>query len=725
MRLFLVLCFVACSTMLFAQNTAWQRVNPLPYGETVVSIQKIPGTNRLIAACQYSSVLISDNGGETWQTIMYPANMPSGFQVSGLYFYNNTTGFIYGKGVVVLKTTDAGLTWHICPFDDNVHREIISMVMNTDWSGYAIGESGVLYETNNEGETWHQKNLSNLVDYRFTSLAFSENSEGFITGVPVFTYEYGILRTHNYGNNWQLEPSPEGIPYEITNIHFISSSTGFLSAATYIYRTDDGGETWQVVFNDSTLHGTTPYCFKFYNSLKGIAYQKSGPYPSAFYLTSDGGLTWQPVNMPEEDICCNDLVYYNENTLFSAGNNGCLFKSADGGLTWEKISHHSFSGRISDLHMFNESDGIFVDKIGEPWVNYVLRSNDFNTFDTILVTETDYSTFKIDFQDQDTGYVVSHNVNDKLLIIWRTTNGGESWIIDTLENQDYFKNVDFCNVKNGLISFTRNIFLTTDGGNTWKEKSFAPDVRIENACYSSVSRIYISAKDQSGPLLFVSPDNGQTWSMIIETVPRAGRLFFIDEMSGFMIADSLLYKTTNGGYNWTRCSTNVPRFRISDISFPSPDTGYIAGKSNYENVLKTTDGGLTWNPVHAPDVLPYSDVEFIDNESGYIVSGNVIHKTTTGGTLGKEPPPLIAPKFHAYPNPFQSGIRIDVSDRSILTGYSMNVFSLNGIELYGTIIQPQTTSIWFQASMLPPGTYFIQFRSGTSVIETIKVVKVK
>lgn len=727
MRLFIVLCFLVCSEVLFSQTPAWQRVNPLPFGETVVEIQKIPGTNRLIAACEYSSVLISDNGGETWQTIMYPANLKGDFKVVGLYFLNNTTGFLYGEGPVILKTTDAGLTWHICNLPAGWYSDLYAMVFSDEHYGFVIGEFGTILKTYDTGENWQEIDIFGF-DYDFTSIDFRSSNDGFITGHEVFTSGFGIIKTYDQGETWNLESTLEGIEGEINNIHFITSLIGFASANARIYRTTDGGVHWQEVFYDNTRYSR--FYFEFYNSLKGIAFYISEYYPSAFFLTSDGGLTWQPVSQSGENACCNDLVYYDENTLFSAGDNGCLFKSADGGHTWEKISQKSISGAIQEVKLIDENTGIFVDWYQNPDMTSgykIVKSNDgFNTFDTLLVREYSYFPLMIDFPDQDTGYVVSGNPNIDLLLISRTTNSGVTWIIDTLDYSNFGRHIDFYDGKKGIISFFLNpsLLLTSNGGNSWQEKIFADDVRIQGACYVSASKIIVSATDQSGPVLLKSEDNGETWSMIIETIPESGELYFLDEMAGFIIADTLAYKTSDGGYNWTRCSINVPGFRIYDITFPSQNIGYIVGKSDYENVLKTTDGGLTWNPIHAPDVFPYSNVEFTDNETGYIFSGNIIHKTTTGGILGEEPHFPVAQKFHAYPNPFQSGIRIEVSDREIHTAYQMNVFSLNGVQLYSTTIQPQTTSIWFQGSMLPPGTYLFQFRSEKEVIETIKVIKV-
>lgn len=80
-----------------------------------------------------------------------------------------------------------------------------------------------------------------------------------------------------------------------------------------------------------------------------------------------------------------------------------------------------------------------------------------------------------------------------------------------------------------------------------------------------------------------------------------------------------------------------PNHNLIDIQFTSPLIGYVAGykNSNLSSfVLKTTDGGLTWNPV-ATLSLPYlHKMHFLNDSIGYLSKGSApmqFARTSDGG----------------------------------------------------------------------------------------------
>lgn len=97
----------------------------------------------------------------------------------------------------------------------------------------------------------------------------------------------------------------------------------------------------------------------------------------------------------------------------------------------------------------------------------------------------------------------------------------------------------------------------------------------------------------------------------------------------------LLTAGLHGQTNWTVVYSN-PNHTLVDIQFTSPLVGYVAGykNSNVSSfVLKTTDGGLTWNA--ATLSLPFvNKMHFANDTFGYISKGGVpmqFAHTTDGG----------------------------------------------------------------------------------------------
>ncbi len=103
-----------------------------------------------------------------------------------------------------------------------------------------------------------------------------------------------------------------------------------------------------------------------------------------------------------------------------------------------------------------------------------------------------------------------------------------------------------------------------------------------------------------------------------------------------------LYRTTNGGTNWLRVDTTIvpPPVGVCDISVVGDLIMYGSGRySGPTNVIKTTDGGLTYENI---DMGAYSNYQvgvwflnantgFIGSRSNIITEGSVILYTTDAG----------------------------------------------------------------------------------------------
>ena len=67
----------------------------------------------------------------------------------------------------------------------------------------------------------------------------------------------------------------------------------------------------------------------------------------------------------------------------------------------------------------------------------------------------------VSFIDEFTGYVVG----DAGTII-KTTDGGDSWTLQSSSSTKYFYGVSFATAENGIAVTWDEIFITSDGGNT-------------------------------------------------------------------------------------------------------------------------------------------------------------------------------------------------------------------------------------------------------------------
>lgn len=94
--------------------------------------------------------------------------------------------------------------------------------------------------------------------------------------------------------------------------------------------------------------------------------------------------------------------------------------------------------------------------------------------------------------------------------------------------------------------------------------------------------------------------------------------------------DGVIIKTIDGGYTWEQISeSDIPG--VEAVFFTDLETGYAGGWDAY--FLKTTDGGETWTEIIIdPDVWYFNDIEFWDDDNGIAVGyGGMVFVTDDAG----------------------------------------------------------------------------------------------
>jgi photosystem II stability/assembly factor-like uncharacterized protein len=124
----------------------------------------------------------------------------------------------------------------------------------------------------------------------------------------------------------------------------------------------------------------------------------------------------------------------------------------------------------------------------------------------------------------------------------------------------------------------------------------------------------------------------------LPTALRLNSVYFVDANTGFAVGiDGTLLKTIDGGTTWT--STAITGANLISVYFSDASTGFAwsGGDPNqryYSEKFKTIDGGATWTGEDfegTPEWLP--SFYYIDNNTGYQVGDSgIILKTTDGGT---------------------------------------------------------------------------------------------
>jgi len=142
-------------------------------------------------------------------------------------------------------------------------------------------------------------------------------------------------------------------------------------------------------------------------------------------------------------------------------------------------------------------------------------------------------------------------------------------------------------------------------------------------------------------------DNSK-WSTKSISGAAISKIFFLSETTGYAGGPSGIYKTKDGGNNWTR-QTNLPIISgsngttIYDMFFLDSNIGFVGYSGCYDNyeckgsLMSTKDGGITWQEQDFEHAV--TSVVFTSTQVGYVAtssspgdfSNNRIYRTTNGG----------------------------------------------------------------------------------------------
>jgi photosystem II stability/assembly factor-like uncharacterized protein len=279
--------------------------------------------------------------------------LPSGTTKSlhSVYFTDANTGFIVGDKGYILKTINGGLTWDSLSAGTYNLNSVYFPDANT---GYAVGDSGTILKTSNGGVTWDS--LSSGTAYSLSSVYFIDADTGYAVGGYSGSYwdycEGVIIKTIDGGITWNIQYS--GGIY-LSSISFSDANTGYavgFTRITYvfgykypcarIYKTSDGGRTWNLQYDGSY----DTYLISVYFPEANTGYAVG----STFLKTIDGGTTWTDLSNTG-----GKSVYFNSaDTGYVTGNVGNIIKTYDAGTTWTTQP----SGISDDLFsvFFNNTD---------------------------------------------------------------------------------------------------------------------------------------------------------------------------------------------------------------------------------------------------------------------------------------------------------------------------------------------------------------------------------
>ena len=288
----------------------------------------------------------------------------------------------------------------------------------------------------------------------------------------------------NPSNGWTLQLLQSLNGATISDVTFLDSLTGFYvtneglpNDTSYIVKTTNGGNDWQVKFLQIGGFGK----IKFIDNNTGYACGGTNSGNSKLYKTTNKGENWYLSNAPSTQFW-NDMSVLNKDTIWMTDGQGLiggLFRTTDGGQSWIR-QYYNFQQNPDKIYMVNKNLGFmrkyqsFSGKTTNGGFNWVITNED--------------STFSdMHFIDSLTGWSASGNVK-------KTTDGGVTWeyqkrpnlnVVFNLIRKFSFINKDTIFAIGGTYNYSSSkwagiIYKTTNGGINWgyqiPDTSFGIDI---------------------------------------------------------------------------------------------------------------------------------------------------------------------------------------------------------------------------------------------------------
>lgn len=222
--------------------------------------------------------------------------------------------------------------------------------------------------------------------------------------------------------------------------------------------------------------------------------------------------------------------------------------------------------------------------------------------------------------------------------VYKSTDGGSTWNAVDTGSGAYLFGTHFLDADHGFVSGGgATVLRSTNGGMYWTPLTLPFTECIYQVQQITASLVYAAGW---GGYFFRSTDGGDTWAMNSIDPNWQGWVFgmhFRDELNGVVAeADGRIYRTDDGGLNWTQSTTSTSN-TLRGICMSDADNGFAAGF--FGTVQKTINGGASWSTVNTG--YPgdsYYGVHFTDALNGVICGGyyqgswqGVIMRTDDGG----------------------------------------------------------------------------------------------
>lgn len=496
--------------------------------------------------------------------------------------------------------------------------QLVDMVSAQD--GWATGQTGgqqALWRSTDQGLAWARIPLPFQVSAKGKQpLTTSEVGTQTLFAADATASGVDTYETANGGKSWVSGGTASTSDTMVSYFHFVNASDGWIAtdngvaahqSVYHLFRSTDGGKTWRLVAetNASGSVGSVPgygdATFSFGPSGGGWMTGQSEIAGHGFLMHStDGGKTWQAIPVPVPKADGGRLVTTSTPTY---------------------VGSHVF---VPVQYQGHNRDTTVVLQLN--------RNGD--VISTTPALQTDHP-LSITFINATDGWATTAPWAPNQPKLYRTTNGGQSWVSLPADQPMLATNptMQFVSPDTGFAfasnqtTFPPSLWTTRNGGRTWRQQmmkiyakggptppgqnppppppQFTPDeIDFVSSQVGYLAGTYGNGVKDTGRV-YKTTDGGKQWTEIyhggraVTSLDARGSKLWVDVGQGAgSNPKGTLLVSNDGGQHFTRLAATA----LTSIDFVSTADGWAVSTSSMWNgkLVYTHDGGRTWTVQSLP-----------------------------------------------------------------------------------------------------------------------------
>ncbi len=417
---------------------------------------------------------------------------------------------------------------------------------------------------------------------------------------------------------------------------------GNMSYGDGVFKSIDGGQSWKNIGLRDTQHSGAVIIDPRDPNIAFVAALGHAYGPNAergVFRTRDGGKTWEKVLYKDDRTGAIDVVFdpNNSNILFaslwqimrtpysldSGGPGSGLYKSSDGGTTWKRLEGNGLPegimGRIGVSVSGGDSTRVYA--LIEAHKGGLYRSDDAGEH-WVLVNDDEryrqrawyFTHIFADPKSIDTVYVLNTG-------LFRSTDGGKTFSLLPAPHGDHHGLwIDPVNPNRLINGNDGGVTISVDGGRTWTQQNNQPTAQFYHVIADNRFPYYLYGAQQDNTTIAIATRDTDEWVIsdkdwydvgggeagYIAPDPRDGNIVYAGDGGGVVTRFDKRIEQAQSISPWPLDTSGrgagelEHRFQWTEpllLSPHDPDVLYTAA----EVIFKSTDHGMSWTTI-SPDL---------------------------------------------------------------------------------------------------------------------------